>query len=276
MKDISKAYCQKMKNEIAETIASVNDIKIQANQVFKYTLKMDIISKNPMEHVTIPKQQKDLLINNTEVDERNYWTKEEIKKFLSITKNEISFRDHVLFHLLIFTGARKGELLALTWDDIDFGNGSIRLWKTLFQANGKHLFQTPKTKKSKRLISIDPKTLTLLKKWRITQKEECLAHGGIAEENNIVFTRHDGTPLRLAYLNEKLNILIKKHKLHPITIHVLRHTHASLLFESSASIKEVQERLGHTDIKMTMNIYTHVTNTLKEQTAAKFNKYIEL
>ncbi|MBT2735330.1 site-specific integrase [Bacillus sp. ISL-7] len=275
MKDISKSYCQKMINEIANSIASVNDIKIQANQVFKYAVKMDIISKNPMEHVTIPKQQNGLLNEETEFEERNYWTKEEVKKFLSITKREISIRDHVLFHLLIYTGARKGELLAISWDDIDFEAGSIRFWKTLFHTNGKHLFQTPKTKNSKRLISLDDKTLALLKKWRICQMEEDFANGIINGGNNLVFTREDGIPLRLAYLNEKLKIIIKKHNLHSITIHGLRHTHASLLFEAGASIKEVQERLGHTDIKMTMNIYTHVTNTLKEQTASKFQKYIE-
>jgi integrase len=94
--------------------------------------------------------------------------------------------------------------------------------------------------------------------------------------NKMVFTRDDGTPLRLAYPNEKLDIVIKKHNLHRITIHGLRHTHASLLFEAGASIKEVQERLGHSDIQMTMNIYTHVTDTLKEQTAQKFQRYIEL
>ncbi|WP_147535657.1 tyrosine-type recombinase/integrase [Bacillus marasmi] len=276
IKDISKAYCQKMINDVADTIASVNDIKIQANQVFKYAVKMDIISRNPMEHVSIPKQQKEQLNEEDEADERNYWTKDEVRRFLSTSQKEISFRDHVLFHLLIYTGARKGELLALTWGDIDFEVGSIRLWKTLFQTNGQHLFQTPKTKESKRLISLDTQTLTLLKKWRISQIKEELAHGETNSGNNVVFTRDDGTPLRLAYLNEKLNSLIKKHDLHPITIHGLRHTHASLLFEAGASIKEVQERLGHTDIQMTMNIYTHVTNTLKEQTASKFQKYIEL
>lgn len=237
---------------------------------------MDIITKNPMQHVTIPKLQKELLHKENELEERNYWTKEEVKKFLSITKKNISLRDHVLFHLLIYTGARKGELLALTWHDIDFEAGSIRLWKTLFQIDGKHLFQTPKTKDSKRLISLDNKTIALLKKWRISQMEDGFANGKINGSNNLVFTREDGTPLRLAYLNEKLNILIKKHNLHTITIHGFRHTHASLLFEAGASIKEVQVRLGHTYIQMTMNIYTHVTNTLKEQTASKFQKYIEL
>lgn len=276
MKEITRSYCQKMINEIAESIASVNDIKIQANQVFKYALKMDIISKNPLEHVSIPKQQKDLISEKNEAIERNYWKKDEIKQFLAITTQELSLRDHVFFHLLIYTGARKGEVLALTWDDIDFEAGSIRFTKTLFHNNGEFIFQTSKTKESRRLISLDSKTLSLLKKWRIRQIEENLARQDTAGNNRVVFTRDDDSPIRLAYPNEKLNIIIKKHNLHQITIHGLRHTHASLLFEAGASIKEVQERLGHSDIQMTMNIYTHVTDTLKEQTAQKFFKYLEL
>lgn len=274
--EITRPYCQQMINEIAESIKSVNDIKIQANQVFKYAVKMDIIQKNPLEYVSIPKQQKDLIDEGTHEIERNYWKKDEVKRFLSITKEELSLRDHTLFHLLIYTGARKGELLALNWDDINFETGSIRLTKTLFHDEGKFIFQTSKTKESKRLISLDTKTLSLLKKWRVEQIQANLANAGVSKEDKVIFTRDDGSPMRLAYLNDKLSALIKKHKLHGVTIHGLRHTHASLLFEAGASIKEVQERLGHSDIQMTMNIYTHVTDDLKEQTAEKFQRYIEL
>ncbi|KLV30447.1 site-specific integrase [Priestia megaterium] len=274
--EITRPYCQQMINEIAESIKSVNDIKIQANQVFKYAVKMDIIQKNPLEHVSIPKQQKDLIDEDTHENERNYWKKDEVKRFLSITKEELSLRDHTLFHLLIYTGARKGELLALKWDDINFETGFIRLTKTLFHNEGKFIFQTSKTKESKRLISLGTKTLSLLKKWRVEQIQANLANKGSNMENKIVFTRDDGSPMRLAYLNDKLSALIKRYKLHGVTIHGLRHTHASLLFEAGASIKEVQERLGHSDIQMTMNIYTHVTDDLKEQTAEKFQRYIEL
>ena len=94
----------------------------------------------------------------TEFEERNYWTKEEVKKFLAIIKREISLRDHVLFHLLIYTGDRKGELLAITWDDIDFDGGSIRFIKTLFHNNDEFILQTSKTKESKRLISLDTRS----------------------------------------------------------------------------------------------------------------------
>jgi integrase len=154
--------------------------------------------------------------------------------------------------------------LALKWDDIDFEAASIRLAKTLFYTNGEYLFEKPKTAKSRR--SLDKVTLSLMKKWRLRQKEANMAARITSDYYNLVFTRENGDPLRLAYPNDKLDILIKKHNLHPITIHGLRHrhTHASLLFEAGASIKEVQERLGHSDIKMTMNIYTHVTNNLKE------------
>lgn len=277
MKDITKIYCQQQINEIAKQIKSVNDIKIQANQVFKYAVKMDILARNPLEYVSIPKQEKDLLNQENEDEERNYWTKDEIKRFLSICKEELALRDYVLFHCLIYTGARKGEILALTWDDIDFNKSTIRLNKTLAFHNNGHIVQTSKTKASKRLISIDDKTLALLKKYRLTQKKENLeACLYLPQKNNNVFTRNDNAPMRLAYPNEKLNILINKHSLHHITIHGLRHSHASLLFEAGASIKEVQERLGHSDIKMTMNIYTHVTDTMKEQTAQKFQKFMEL
>lgn len=276
IKDITKTYCQRMINEIAESINSVNDIKIQANQVFKYALKMDLIQKNPMEHVSIPRQQNELINEEDEKDARNYWKKDEIKTFLSITKQDLSYRDYVLFHLLIYSGARKGEILALTWDDIDLKEGSIRFSKTLFHSNGEFIFQTSKTKESRRLISLDSKTLTLLNKWRIKQNELILAGEISSSNNHLIFTREDGSALRLAYPNEKLDFVIKKHNLHRITIHGIRHTHASLLFEAGASIKEVQERLGHSDIQMTMNIYTHVTDTLKEQTAQKFQRYIEL
>ncbi|QDX91426.1 site-specific integrase [Brevibacillus laterosporus] len=274
LKDISKHYCQTFINQIATKFKAVSIVKMYVGQVFTFALKMDLIKMNPIEHVVIPKKASNFVYED-DTEDRSYWEKNEIKQFISITKEELKFRDVLLFHMLIYTGARKGEILALQWQDIDFDKKTVSFSKTLFYDKEGFIFQTPKTARSKRVISIDSKTLDLLRKWRTEVKKRQLALTTPIHTNDMIFTRVDGVPLRLAYPNDKLKEIIKKHNLHPITIHGLRHTHASLLFEANASIKEVQERLGHTDIKMTMNIYTHVTKSVKEQTANKFLHFLE-
>lgn len=104
--------------------------------------------------------------------------------------------------------------------------------KTLFHNKGQFIFQTSKTKESRRLISLDNETLSLLKKWRLKQNELILAGDLVSSNHHLIFTREDGSPIRLTYANKKLDIIIKKHNLHRITIHRLRHT--SLLFEAGA------------------------------------------
>ncbi|MDA1478120.1 site-specific integrase [Bacillus changyiensis] len=269
IRDISKEYCQKMIDEIAEQINSVNDVKIQANRVFRYAVRMDYLTKNPMEHAIIPKKETDFL---AEEETRNFWTKQEVKKFFRIAKESLDHQDYIMFHLLIYTGMRKGELLSLEWDDINFDDGTIIISKTLFFKDNQEIIQKVKTYQA-RTIYIDPKTMEILEKWHIQQ------HNLVLKDNDCpiinVLTRTDNRPLRLAYPNDKLKSFIKNNKFHSITIHGLRHTHASILFEAGATVKEVQARLGHRDIKTTMNIYTHVTSTVKEKTADLFQSYID-
>lgn len=270
MRDISKAYCQEVVNKIASNIKSVNEIRMYANQVFKFAVRMDIITKNPMEFVVVPKKKSDFIAAE---EERNYWDKNEVKQFLNILKKHYPFREQLIFHMLLYTGARKGEILSLTWSDINFKDKTLTLKKTLYFDDNEFQSLTSKTAASRRVISLDDESIQLLKKWRT---ETLKRFDGIVPLNNndYVFTRVHGTPLRLAYLNDKLAEIVSTHNLHPVTVHGLRHTHASMLFEAGASIKEVQERLGHSDIKMTMNIYTHVTNAVKESTAKKFQDFM--
>ncbi|MFN3206804.1 site-specific integrase [Bacillus licheniformis] len=273
IKDITKAYCQKAINRIAQEINSAQDVKIQANLVFKYALRMDYISTNPMAYVVIPKKEENFL--SDEEEKRNFWEKDEIKIFLDKAHSQLKQQDYVMFYVLIFTGMRKGELLALEWKDVDIKERTINIKQTLFFEDGKEVIQTAKKYHSKRIIKIDEQTAQILKKWR-TQQKEMLLSNGITTEAKYVLIRDDMRPLRLAYPNDILNRIIAKNKLHRITIHGFRHSHASILFEAGASLKEVQARLGHKEIQTTMNIYTHVTKTAKEKTAETFKKYMEL
>ncbi|ASV67615.1 site-specific integrase [Cytobacillus kochii] len=272
IKEITKGYCQKVINEIANEINSVNDIKIQANLVFKYAVKMDYILKNPMEYVTIPKKEETFLAAK---EERNYWTKNEVKEFLKLAKKHMSMQYFMMFYLLIYTGMRKGELVALTWDDIDLKEQTININKTMFFEKGKEIVQTAKKYASNRAIDIDSHTTKILTSWKVKQKELLLADG-INKKPSHILLRGDLRPIRLAYPNELLNNFITIYDLHSITIHGLRHTHASMLFEAGASIKEVQARLGHKDIQTTMNVYTHVSKTMSKKTAENFLKFMEL
>ncbi|MGX7198680.1 site-specific integrase [Enterococcus nangangensis] len=161
----------------------------------------------------------------------------------------------------------------MRWKDIDFKNQTLSVNQTLATCDKWEIkFQVPKTEKSLRIISIDSETLQVIKRWQLKQKELFLKMGIKPTKNNeqLLFTSEENKPLYLDYINHNLKIIIKEHNLKRITPHGFRHTHCSLLFESSASLKEVQVRLGHTDIKTTMDIYTHVTKKTDRRDGKSF------
>ncbi|CAM3933261.1 site-specific integrase [Mesobacillus zeae] len=283
MKDISRSHCQKAINVWAQELKTFNDYKIQANLVFRYAMKMDIIKRNPMDYVTLPKLKHEMEYNAELEEKKYYYTREELRSFLKAIQDDTMA--YTMFRLLAFTGARKGELYALHWSDVDFHLKTISLKKTLIHLNGKKHLQTSKTKASRRVVSVDDETLSLLKKWRSKQIQLYLtlqlAAPFQSDDKQPVFTvynqlKNEMDYCRLAYLNEKLERIYQKNpELPQINVHAFRHTHASLLFAAGASIKDVQARLGHTDIQTTMDIYTHVTDEAKEKTAEMFQKYMK-
>ncbi|MEK5036395.1 site-specific integrase [Paenibacillus sp. FSL R7-0302] len=273
MKDITKKYCQEVVIKMAEKIKTVDNMKMYANQIFEFAIENDVIKTNLMKKVKIPKAEEQHYA--PEEEERNFWEKHEVKKFLAIAAAECSFRDYVMFHTLIYRGPRKGEMLALGEQDIDYSQKHVALNKTLYWEDGKYYVLTSKTPASRRVLPADKKTLQLWKRLLTMQKKQQLADGRNGPIK-FLFTREDGvTPLRLAYLNDLLEALIIKHNLHSVTVHGLRHTHASLQFEAGATIKEVQYILGHSDINMTMNVYTHVTKGVQEKGSNRFEDFMD-
>ncbi len=179
--------------------------------------------------------------------------------------------------LIAFTGLRKGEMLALTWNDINFKDECLTVNKSLATGeNDELIIQSPKTESSIRTISLDKGTLSTLKQWKREQAELLLAFGFNALRNNqLIFSKPHNN--EVFYLNKPRSVLVKvcdDNNLPRIHIHGFRHTHCSLLFEAGVPVKDVQERLGHSDIQTTMNIYTHVSQDSKDRSAELFQAYI--
>ncbi|RAI80823.1 site-specific integrase [Macrococcoides caseolyticum subsp. hominis] len=280
IKEISRVYCQTVVNEWAKEMKAFNDYVIQARIVFNYAMKLELIDSNPMEYITLPRPKEHKVFIEKE---RNFLTKEELKLFMHYLDQENKLQATCLFRLLAFTGMRKGEVLALHWSDINFKSKDLYVQKTLAKVNNKHILQPPKTRESYRWLDIDEITIQLLKEWKSEQVNQYKEYGfKVSEDKNqpIFATYHTRLNqmkyMRVSTPNDKLEAFFKRHKdLHKIHVHGFRHTHASLLFEAGATLKEVQSRLGHSDIKTTMDIYTHITQTSREKLAEKFQRHID-
>ncbi|XRJ97013.1 tyrosine-type recombinase/integrase [Latilactobacillus sakei] len=261
---------------------TVKEIRMYTNNVFKYAIKMGYVSKNPMEYVDVPKRKESFLYEynaGSSITKRKYWNKDEVKQFLEIAKDEFNLQDYAMFRLILFTGMRKGELHGLLRKDFNIQNNEITINKTLSSIDSKYVLQTPKTASSNRIINIDPVTAKIVIKHLDNINKELLALGkrNLISPNLPIFTNADGNFITLSHLNNIMDYNFYKH--HPdfykITIHQMRHTHASLMFESGASLKDVQAKLGHSDIQTTMNIYTHVTDTKAKKTQNNFASFMD-
>ncbi len=269
---ITPAMCQKALNRWAVDFANYKNIKSYFTRVFEHALKLDIINVNPIDKVIMPKPKKRAKKDKALI----YYTKPELIRFLNAVEAQGEPKWHAFFRVLAYSGARKGELLALEWEDVDFKNNTITISKTIAHGVGnKIIIQAPKTENSERIITMDPQSMQVLKEWRNVQK--LLISGKVIpiKANNIVFTNNKGTYLNPPKAGQVNDRICRKYNLKRITIHGFRHTHCSLLFEAGASIKEVQERLGHDSIKTTMEIYAHVSEKSSRAVVQRFANFLK-
>ncbi|MEV7012258.1 site-specific integrase [Streptosporangium sp. NPDC051022] len=153
---------------------------------------------------------------------------------------------------------RRGELLGLRWDDIDFANGLLAVRQTLQRADGSPRFVDPKTDRSRRVVPAPEPTLAALRKHKRAQAAEQLAAGKRWQNHGLVFPSTIGTPIEPGNLNTRWRATRKNAGLHWLRLHDLRHACVSFLLASGASPRTVMKTLGHSQTGLTMNTYTHV------------------
>ncbi|MDN2612698.1 site-specific integrase [Apilactobacillus sp. EABW-1NA] len=254
-------------------IAPVNFKKwfYYTGKIFEYAIKMGYLDKNPCRLVTLPKNKKEFAEKKL-----LFWDKKQLDNFFKCLYDMDDDKKFVFFRLLAFSGMRRGECLALTWEDINFKENTIDINKTISQGiNRYQVINPPKTKKSMRKIIMDQKTMDYLYKWKMEQRKQMLNYGfNTLNKKQMLFTTRNNTMLPLSAPSKWLKLVISKYDLPSIKIHGFRHSHASALFASGATIKEVQERLGHEDAQTTLNVYTHVTSNQNKDVVVKLESYL--
>ena len=268
LKKITVAYCQRVVIELSKSYVLYNHYLSVINRIFKYAVLMDILNSNPFDKVIKPKSRQTQR-------KGNFLTKEELKEFLKLAQNATLSYFFPLVHLMSYTGLRQGEALALKWSDIDFENKKITVNKTAVRIKERQTLQTPKTKNSKRVISIDPTTLSILKSWKKDQIKIYFKNGKHFEgDDNFIFTNERGNWVHIHNFIPYFKRFVTDHKLKPITPHGLRHTHASLLFSAGVEPKNISDRLGHSTVQITLDLYTHITEEQRTDTVEKLLEYM--
>ena len=268
---ITPQQCQSAVIKWSSKTSKTKVMKNYCKRIFNYAnVTLGIVKSNPMQNVEVPK------VKSSYKRDFDFYNKEELRQFLEAVKSEQNPKWFVLFRLLAFSGMRKGEALGLQWNKINFEDKTVTIDQTLSRGeDGKLIIQDTKTTAGERVISLDDITLKILKEWRTTQRLDYFRLGiNTNNPNQNLFTNLENEYIQHAHVTTVMNRVIKKNNLKKITTHQLRHSHCSLLFEAGASIKEVQERLGHSSYEVTLNIYTHVTPERKEETADKFAQYV--
>lgn len=266
IESVSVAKMQKIVIELSKKYVTYLNYLSIINRVFKYAVHLDIIQTNPVDRIIRPKQQKPR-------KEKIALTKEELNTFLTLAKDDARPVLYTAWHTLAYTGLRRGELLGLEWSDVDFKNKTISVSKTLVTINGKLSTQSPKTKRSARTISLDDSTVQILKDWKLEQKKLFFKYG--VKSKNIVITNTKGGYFDFAHFRDELRYFLGKHKLKQFSVHSLRHTHASLLFEAGIEPKTISDRLGHSNIQTTLDMYTHLNDKQRSDVADRLLKFLE-
>ena len=198
--------------------------------------------------------------------EMKVWSLEELKAFLA---KERESRLYPLWLTLATTGMRRGEVLGLRWKDVDLEARSISICQTRVMTGYQPLLSTPKTRRGKRLLALDPATIAALGEHRRRQRQERLAAGSSWKDSGLVFTREDGEPYHPERVSKLFARASKWAGLPHIRLHDLRHTYATLALGAGIHPKIVSERLGHANIGITLDCYSHCLPALSEEAACR-------
>jgi integrase len=235
------------------------------SSLFGYLVAQGVLANNPVKVIAKPKQKRS-------ANDFRYLSSEQAGRLI---KTADANNDGLanLYYLALSTGMREGEILGLRWHNVDWDTNSIIVVEQVQWADEKrdgkpgYEFTSPKTEKSKRRIVVGVETMRRLRAQKIQNEYMKQLAGKRWQKHDLVFPSTVGTPMEPTNLIRRFKKLLKLAGLPDVRFHDLRHTHATLLFLRGAHVKVVSERLGHADITITLQTYSHVIPTMQEGAA---------
>lgn len=249
---------KKNRKDGIETLSAktVRNIASIIHTGLKDAVRLELIAFNPSDSAIKPK------VNAPEVD---FMTPDNLMKYVG------SIQDHrygTALQLVALTGMRRGEILGLSWNAVDFKNGKIKIHRTRIRAGNRTIFDTPKSDKSKRTIEIDADTMNKLRIWKIEQIKERLALGGTwSDQEDLVVTDLEGKAPSFSAFDRMFKRTLKNAGLEQMKFHSLRHSYVIAALRSGGQLKVVSERVGHSDTAITQKVYNHVVDGEDRQVA---------
>ncbi|KAA0565315.1 site-specific integrase [Bacillus sp. CH30_1T] len=233
------------------------------NNSLDYAVDKGLVLKNVAKKATLPKDEK---------KEMHIWNEDQVRTFLKTIKNENYF---MLFYMALQTGMRQGELLGLRWKDVDLENHTLSV-KQVLSHDAKKFYNGAKTNAGNRTIQLSETIVSELKKHRAKTLQEKMLLGNDYVDYDLVICTPLGTQLNPPNIRRLFNRLIKEAEVPKIRFHDLRHTHATLLLSKGVNIKVISERLGHANIKITLDTYSHVLPTMQKEAVKKLDEVFGL
>ncbi len=259
---VQSFYARKLREGIKAS--RVKNIHVALHTALEHARRMKLISINVCADVQLPQPER---------HEQLPLTPEQARLLLQKVKEH---RLEGLLTLALATGMREGELLGLRWSDVDLEKGMLRVARTLTYVPGPGFVEgEPKTAKGKRTILLPQFVIETLKRHRVTQLGKRLAVGAAWVDRDLVFPDDDGDFLFAVKLLRRFYKLLKEIGLPRIRFHDLRHSAATLLLSMGVPHKVVQELLGHSNISITMDVYTHVLPSMQKDAMEKMDGFLD-
>lgn len=258
--DIQRLLAQKIKAGLSKR--RVQYLHRVIHGCLQYAVQLEIVARNVADAVKPPQADK---------REAPYLTPDQV---LDLREAVDGHWLEMVIILAAYTGMRRGEILGLKWEDVDFESRILRVRRSLVPTKTGSKFQEPKTAKGRRSIHLQDSLVAELKRHKARQAAQKLRLGAVYQDNGLVCARDDGTPISPSSVTHGFTLVLEKAGLPKIRFHDMRHTHASLLLTQGWHPKMVQERLGHSTINLTLDTYSHVMPILHQEAAQRLDEFL--